>query len=194
MSKIVLSLREMLENQAGDYQKIDCEEGNSVAYTREFNNMFVAYCFYGKRTKTDLHVSAPSVESRQKQIDAFFKKCKAKMQLKKQLRAERISSRNLKVGDILYTSWGHEQTNIDFYQVTQLIGTKSVMIREISSSKVPNTGNDMSGKVVAVPNSFKGKEIRKVVNGESLVINDNCANKWGSVNEPGNAVFYSSYY
>ena len=37
----------------------------------------------------------------------------------------------IKVGDIFYSSWGYDQTNIDFYKVTKLVGTKSVMLIEM---------------------------------------------------------------
>ena len=42
----------------------------------------------------------------------------------------------LQIGSILYTSWGYEQTNIDFYQVIELIGTSTVVLREIAQEKI----------------------------------------------------------
>lgn len=35
------------------------------------------------------------------------------------------------VGDIFYTSWGYEQTNVNFFQVVQLVGKMSVRVREV---------------------------------------------------------------
>ncbi len=63
---------------------------------------------------------------------------------------------DLKVGDILYSSWGYDQTNIDFYQVIKTTG-KSVLIQEIKSDMIDTTGYD-SGKVVPVKDSFVEKE------------------------------------
>ena len=34
-----------------------------------------------------------------------------------------------KVGDLCYTSWGYDQTNIDFYQVTKAISKDTVEVR-----------------------------------------------------------------
>lgn len=31
-----------------------------------------------------------------------------------------MTEANLKIGDILYSSWGYDQTNIDFYEVVKL--------------------------------------------------------------------------
>ena len=38
---------------------------------------------------------------------------------------------NVKVGDLFYSSWGYEQTNITFFQVVELVGKKSVRVREV---------------------------------------------------------------
>ena len=38
--------------------------------------------------------------------------------------------RSLRVGDILYSSWGWEQTNIDFYQVIAIRGC-TVRLRQL---------------------------------------------------------------
>lgn len=40
--------------------------------------------------------------------------------------------RGVKVGDIFYTSWGYEQTNLDFYQVVGLVGKVTVKLRKIA--------------------------------------------------------------
>lgn len=38
------------------------------------------------------------------------------------------------VGDILYSSWGWEQTNIDFYQVVGLRGKHTLILRELAAA------------------------------------------------------------
>ena len=38
---------------------------------------------------------------------------------------------DVKVGDLFYSSWGYEQTNVNFFQVVALVGKKSVRIREV---------------------------------------------------------------
>lgn len=49
----------------------------------------------------------------------------------------------LKAGDVLYTSWGYDQTNINFYQVVRTVGKYSVELIEIMSEiDHSNTGAD----------------------------------------------------
>lgn len=76
------------------------------------------------------------------------------------------------VGEIFYDSWGYEQTNIDFYQIVE-IKNKSVVLKSIAQSIVPNSEGFMSEYVTPVKDSFNetiyarlgrnNKEIKKVV-------------------------------
>jgi hypothetical protein len=49
----------------------------------------------------------------------------------KTTKAEPKRSHNFTVGSLLYCSWGYEQTNIDFFQVVELVGASSVRIRQV---------------------------------------------------------------
>ncbi len=42
------------------------------------------------------------------------------------------------LGDIVYNSWGYEQTNIEFYQVVRIMN-KTIEVREISQSTVEDS-------------------------------------------------------
>ena len=39
---------------------------------------------------------------------------------------------SVQVGDVFYTSWGYEQTNVNFFQVIELRGASSALVREVS--------------------------------------------------------------
>lgn len=73
---------------------------------------------------------------------------------------------SLKVGDILYASWGYDQTNIDFYQVVGVLD-KSVKIREIDK-KIQNT---VSNGYMVVPdrNKFIGPILTRRVSTKDSV-------------------------
>lgn len=77
-----------------------------------------------------------------------------RMQQRKQERSQ--FQHTLKEGDILYSSWGYDQTNISYYQVVT-IGEKSVKIREIASKAVDDS------HVMPIPNHFIGLAMTKVV-------------------------------
>jgi len=66
-----------------------------------------------------------------------------------------------KVGDILYDSWGYEQTNIDFYQVVD-VKDKTIKITPIEK-KSENAKDPHTAYVQPVKNAFKGKPITKKI-------------------------------
>lgn len=66
----------------------------------------------------------------------------------------------MKKGDVLYSPWGCEQTNIDFYEVTKATG-KTVTVQKIKTNKL-YTG-DMTGLATPITGSYEGAEIRRKV-------------------------------
>lgn len=44
---------------------------------------------------------------------------------------EQANECGVKVGDYFVCSWGHEQTNVNFFQVVALVGKSSVRVREV---------------------------------------------------------------
>lgn len=76
-------------------------------------------------------------------------------------KAELVST--LAVGDILYRSWGYDQTNVDFYQVVKRT-PKSVMVVPIHGETTED--GFMCGTTIPVKDSFReaspvSKRIRK---------------------------------
>lgn len=74
---------------------------------------------------------------------------KAPRQAKK---AEAVNKFGVKVGDIFHSSWGYEQTQNDFFQVVELVGSQSVRVVQvdppmISRSPVSSMAEDRTFKV-----------------------------------------------
>lgn len=42
-----------------------------------------------------------------------------------------VNKYGVKVGDLFYSSWGYEQTNVDFFQIVEVVGASSVRVREV---------------------------------------------------------------
>ena len=97
-----------------------------------------------------------------------------------------------KVGDILFNSWGYDQTNVDFYQVVSVEG-KTVVVRAIA--KMAHDTGDMCGKCSAVKDSFIGEEIKKVVQ-IRVAYNSTEAHTYINRMSPwdGMPKYYSSYH
>lgn len=127
-----------------------------------------ACAFVGKTRKPTWSFYFSTETQREAKIRATIEAAKASAVRKAESRAERNQPSKLAIGDILYSSWGYDQTNIDFYQVTRLVGPFTVEIRQVASRDIgDNEGNSsMSGKCVAVKDSFKGDPmIKRVTDG-----------------------------
>jgi hypothetical protein len=89
---------------------------------------------------------------------SWIKRKEDEKSLKQQKRKDMVNP--YKVGDLLYSSWGYDQTNVDFYQVTK-VGDKSVWVKPIAGESVPNTSGHDSVNVRPLKDKFAGEEIYK---------------------------------
>jgi hypothetical protein len=122
--------------------------------------------FRGTALKPQSHFKCKSAESRAAMIEkwkadeAAAEAAKAKRAAdKKEARANFINP--LKAGDILVSSWGYDQTNIDFYEVMS-VKAKSVMICRIASKCIEMNGPG-GNRVMPSKGNYIGKPMLKVV-------------------------------
>lgn len=101
-------------------------------------------------------------------------------------RAEQVAERKTKraalkasdhwmVGDVVYTSWGYDQTNVEYYQVVSL-KPKSVIVRQISVNS-SDRGQPGGGKVAPRRYEFVGPEILCPINEHGHFTAGPCWNK-----------------
>ena len=100
-----------------------------------------------------------------------------------------INRSDYKVGTILVNSWGYDQTNVDFYEVTERPSPHFVIIREIGSKGVPGTASFMAESVVPVPGDYIGTPARKRITRWGVKVGDDHA--WPTDPEKSH---YSSHY
>lgn len=122
--------------------------------------VFVAAGYVGKAAKASFFYSFRTMQKLGEHADKWA----ADMVKSAQYKAARVQERNafqhtLQVGDVLYTSWGYDQTNIDYYQVTKLVGSKMVEVCEIASQSVDGA-HYMTGESVPNVGKFVGKPMR----------------------------------
>jgi hypothetical protein len=80
-------------------------------------------------------------------------------------RQKATAPHNLKVGDVLYASWGYEQTIVDFYQVVEVDTDRTIRVRAICEN--PTQTYKSGGTTVPQINVFKDAEIlTRRVNGQ----------------------------
>lgn len=119
-----------------DSKPVTSEGVDAVVYVYENNvGKLVALGYAGRSNKHRFHYSFKSIEQRDLFIADFFRKVKERDEHRAQVKAERSATRKAfrhgyEVGDVLYSSWGYDQTNVDFYQVIATTA-KTVTFREI---------------------------------------------------------------
>jgi hypothetical protein len=118
------------------------------------NNFFANYYFHTE-------------EQRRKYLKRILRNAYANEKQKKSRRESRKSTpeklAKVQPGIIFYSSWGYDQTNVDFYQVKSVKGNFAI-IQEIRQESEPGSSELMSSSVKGIKNAFIGDEIRKKIN------------------------------
>jgi len=167
------------------------EMGVIVFGTPMSDGRYVAKGYYAKRMKEDFFYLFKTEEQAHGYVDRWIKEKRLCAEYKQTRKAERRANlakpHQLKVGDVLSSVWGYEQTNVDYYEVVALKGKRTVVIRQISSDVTstawmqgtctPNKGHYVSGlmeyRVSEQGNSIRlnsfssaSLEVPKIVDGE----------------------------
>lgn len=132
-----------------------------------------AIAYIGNQSKSTWHYQFMSEEQRTKKINDLFDNVAYSEGRKAERRAERTSFRHgYQVGDVLYSSWGYDQTNIEFYQVIDTT-EKTVTFQEIAQDT--KSEGFMSYECTPVLNKFIGKPytrtVRPALSGEKGAVN-----------------------
>ena len=96
-------------------------------------------------------------------------------------RTERNQPHTLGKGLILYTSWGYDQTNTEFYQVIDVPSACYVVLQEVGAPLVRGEESFMSGNRFPDPEIKKGEPFRRKVDmtgGKPSVKIDNVCSAW----------------
>jgi hypothetical protein len=100
--------------------------------------VYMAIGFSGTKAKPDFNYMFRSPEERSTYIEKWLeglRRGKAyKAERKAAKKAVSESPNPAKVGDILCSSWGYDQTNVDWYQVVETKGKNTVVVRRIAAN------------------------------------------------------------
>lgn len=120
------------------------------AYTYEMAGRPYALVFRGTAAKPEWHYRFKDEHDRSKRIGDFFDSLRERAESKAARRQVVNAFRHdAKVGDIFRSSWGYDQTNIDYYQVVALVGQHFAMVREIQQQSEETAY--MQGECVPAP-------------------------------------------
>ena len=133
--------------------KVSDKLSDAVAYL--YSSTSGAPCarvFYGKQSKPVVAYRYRSEAEREASVIAAFKGRQARTARMAEYAAERKDAVNpYKVGDVFRSSWGYDQTNINYYQAIK-VTAKSITVREIAQERIA-TGA-MRGRCVPVVGQF----------------------------------------
>ena len=133
--------------------------------------------FGGKRSKPDNHYYYGTEEAREAAIERYVDGQRANVQYTAERRATKTNPHTLEVGSILYTSWGYDQTNVDFFKVVELPSKCFVKVVEIGSTTVESGQNQ--DFVIANPECVLGEPKRLKATADNCVrISDGRGQAW----------------
>ena len=157
-------------HMSGEHVKIESEISDAVAYYRDYGGYLVGLVFFGKQANPIWHYRIETLEKFEEKYTSLFESKRKSEEFKKERRAKlKATGRGVEVGDVMVCSWGYDQTQCDFYQVVELVGTASIKVREIGCEAIEQTG-PMAEYVKPVKDSFKGEAFTKRVKDGSMAM------------------------
>ncbi len=164
-----------------DSTVIEAADIPAIVYLYEtMNGIPCALAYSGAKGKPDFHdgFRFQREEGRAAYVNRYFESLRAHKIVMAQRRTDRTTyEHTLKIGDILESSWGYDQTNIDYYQVVK-VTAKTADIRPIGQNS-QQTGF-MCGTCTPVKNDFTGEaKTHRVKEGNSIHLTSySSANPW----------------
>ena len=124
--------------------------------TWERNDRFMAAFFWRDRKNPESYYYT-SDEKRTEGITRRIKEAKAYADRIAARKSKKTDYPEINVGDCLATSWGYEQTNVEFYQVVKRSGKTKVVLRRVASKTIEET-SWCSANITPVKDAFISEE------------------------------------
>lgn len=156
-------------------------------YQRESSGKLGAVGFHGNAQKPDWQYTFRDAAQREAYCGKHFEAIRAREKARGDRARERVAFKHsCQVGDIYRTSWGYDQTNVEFFEVIEVRG-KYAILREIAGAVREN--GQGSESVVAQSGAFlepkykgddRGVPIRRLIQERHIKIGDvRSAWPWG---------------
>jgi hypothetical protein len=175
--------------------KIASKKSPAVAYVYTSpRGKAVVVAYFGKAIKPTAHYSfkdrAQAMAYAAKWLQEMDAMQARKDAYKAEQQAKRDAGHGFTVGTVLSGSWGYDQTNIEFYEVTKVIGKATVEIREIAREQIETLS--MQGKCVPVPGQYLGAAQTRRVNSYGRVkLHTSCSlSKADTIESNGKVIGY----
>ena len=162
MNKVINEMKSLRANNMRDEQQIAIKALDKIAaviYTSELAGKFYARGYLRKGMNTKFNYMFSTAERREQYVtgwvDGLMDREASKLATRS---AKKAATHSLVVGSILNTSWGYDQTNVEYFQVVGMKSKTMVILREIASIQHDDS------HVLPARDSFIGKMFTKRVN------------------------------
>jgi hypothetical protein len=163
-----------------DAVKVTAKNADAVAYIWSAHDGTPrAAVFIGKQSEPVWRYKFRDEAAREKAIATQFASVAERAARMAGYRAERKAwVPDYKVGDILNTCWGYDQTNREFFEVVAVKG-KYVTLREIAQVREHDTS--MSGRCMPQSGHYIGEPIRRLAQQHGVKIDEvRSARRWAT--------------
>jgi len=126
-----------LKQELGDSYSEESTDNSLIIKGTTSKGRPMAAIWYGRAEKPQIYATYPNEEYRDKAIQEFLDRRAYRAEVNAQRKQERrlTKDHDVKIGDIYYTSWGYDQTNIDFYKVVNVRGSR-IDLKELTQQYV----------------------------------------------------------
>jgi hypothetical protein len=152
-------------------------EGTDLAiWTWEENGVPYGIAFAGKSNKPLWNYRFRDDSQRQHRIDETVKSRRTVIERKqKEMQERRDYQHPYKIGDIFDTSWGYDQTNVDFYEVVDIRG-KMLLLREVG--KIVAREEHGADYVVPAKGHYIGGIVKSIPRGDGIRVEGHYGSLW----------------
>jgi hypothetical protein len=148
-----------------------------------------AVIFFGKQAKPVGHYRYRDETARAKSVAQHFESRQSHDKRMSDRRSEdKAFQHDTKVGDIYRTSWGYDQTNVEFFEIIEIRG-KFAILREIGCAADESTLGGPQERIIPQSGAFlapryegddRGQPIRRLIQKHGIKIDDvRTGWKWG---------------
>lgn len=131
-------------------------EFKGVVYVRTSERdqgRFVVLAFSGNRSNADVYHNFSSIEKAHLYISEWAegKITSINKEAERKEKQKSLSKRVrefVNIGDVLYSSWGYEQTNIDYYKVVGFKGQSTLLLQEIGACRIDDNSTYTSAELI----------------------------------------------
>lgn len=165
-----------------------CEDG-SAFFTGEGEGRFYFQGYIGRQSKPSTFYHFRTAERRDAYATTWMEAREAARLAKQARNEEKRKPHTLKLGDVLYSSWGYDQTNVEFYEVVAVRGSV-VDLRELKQNR-NEYAHGMQGQCTARKGEYRGGVIagkRPSYRNDVRLTSFSYARPWD-----GHALSWSSY-